>query len=88
MRERKSSKIKLRQKCTRQWYEVGTGICQDVEAAYQEIFELRTSVSSIAKELGYSIGASGTHPFSLWETQIDFGPKQVPSTFKRITASC
>jgi glutamate---cysteine ligase / carboxylate-amine ligase len=50
--------------------EVGTGICQDVEAAYQEIFELRTSVSSIAKELGYSIGASGTHPFSLWETQL------------------
>ena len=38
--------------------EVGTGICQDVEAAYQEIFELRTSVSSIANELGYSINAA------------------------------
>ena len=35
--------------------EVGTGICEDVEAAYQEIFELRTSVSSIAKDLGYKV---------------------------------
>ncbi len=50
--------------------EVGTGICHDVETAYQEVFELRTHVSKIANELGYSIGASGTHPFSLWEKQL------------------
>jgi carboxylate-amine ligase len=50
--------------------EVGTAICQNVDEAYQEIKSLRTGVSSIAKQLGYSIGASGTHPFSLWETQL------------------
>jgi len=47
--------------------EVGTAICQNVEEAYQEIKSLRTGVSKIAGDLGYSIGASGTHPFSLWE---------------------
>ena len=50
--------------------EVGTGICQNVETAFQEVFELRTSVAKIANELGYNVGASGTHPFSLWETQL------------------
>jgi glutamate---cysteine ligase / carboxylate-amine ligase len=50
--------------------EVGTAICQNADEAYQEIKSLRTGVSSLAKQLGYSIGASGTHPFSLWETQL------------------
>jgi len=50
--------------------EVGTAICQNVDEAYQEIKSLRTGVSSLANQLGYSIGASGTHPFSLWETQL------------------
>ena len=35
--------------------EVGTGICTNVETAYQEVFELRTHVSKIANELGFSI---------------------------------
>jgi len=50
--------------------EVGTGICKNVEEAFTEIIELRNGVSKIASDLGYSIGASGTHPFSLWETQL------------------
>ena len=50
--------------------EVGTAICKNVDEAYQEILSLRTGVSEIAKSLGYSIGASGTHPFSLWEKQL------------------
>jgi len=50
--------------------EVGTSICKNVDEAFNEVLELRTGVSEIAQSLGYSIGASGTHPFSLWETQL------------------
>ncbi len=50
--------------------EVGTSICTNVDQAYNEILELRTGVAAVANSLGYSIGASGTHPFSLWEKQL------------------
>ena len=50
--------------------EVGTGICANVEDAYNEIIELRNGVAHIASQLGFSIGASGTHPFSHWEKQL------------------
>ncbi len=50
--------------------EVGTSICKNVDEAFDEVLELRTGVAEIAQSLGYSIGASGTHPFSLWETQL------------------
>ncbi|HRK27182.1 MAG TPA: carboxylate-amine ligase [Chitinophagales bacterium] len=50
--------------------EVGTTICQDVEQARREIKNLRRAVSDIAEGLGLRIGASGTHPFSHWSTQL------------------
>ncbi|MEN9382610.1 MAG: hypothetical protein RI940_1493 [Bacteroidota bacterium] len=50
--------------------EVGTSICNNADEAFQEILSLRTGVSEIANGLGFSIGASGTHPFSLWEKQL------------------
>ena len=50
--------------------EVGTAVCKNIEEARHEIRTLRTGVSDIAQSLGYSIGASGTHPFSLWEQQL------------------
>jgi carboxylate-amine ligase len=50
--------------------EVGTSICNNADEAFQEIQSLRTGVSEIANGLGFSIGASGTHPFSLWEKQL------------------
>lgn len=50
--------------------EVGTTICQDVEQARREIKNLRRAVSDIAESLGLRIGASGTHPFSHWSTQL------------------
>jgi len=66
----KTLKDKIKAEMHQAVVEVGTGICQNVETAFQEVFELRTSVAKIAKDLDYSIGASGTHPFSLWETQL------------------
>ena len=50
--------------------EVGTSICYNADEAFQEILSLRSGVSEIANGLGFSIGASGTHPFSLWEKQL------------------
>jgi len=50
--------------------EVGTNICQDLDDARQQISYLRRSVSGIANDLGYKIGAAGTHPFSEWEKQL------------------
>lgn len=50
--------------------EVGTNICGDIQDARREIKHLRKSISQIANDLGYQIGAAGTHPFSKWQTQL------------------
>ena len=50
--------------------EVGTNICNDIQDAREQITHLRKSISTFAGDLGYKIGAAGTHPFSKWETQI------------------
>src|SRR5688500_13823741 len=50
--------------------EVGTDICQNVDEAYQDISILRKTISEIAGSLGFSMGAAGTHPFSLWQSQL------------------
>jgi carboxylate-amine ligase len=50
--------------------EVGTQICANIEEAREDVAMLRKTISTIAEDLGYSIGASGTHPFSKWELQL------------------
>ena len=50
--------------------EVGTDICQDIDEAYQDVSLLRKTISGIANNLGFAMGASGTHPFSHWERQL------------------
>lgn len=50
--------------------EVGTDICADVDEAYIDVSTLRKTISGIAGELGFAMGASGTHPFSHWESQL------------------
>ena len=50
--------------------EVGTDICQDVDEAFMDVSTLRKTISSIGESLGLKIGASGTHPFSHWESQL------------------
>lgn len=50
--------------------EVGTNICADIQQARAEVTHLRKTVSNIARELGFGIGAAGTHPFSMWQTQL------------------
>src|SRR6201989_294317 len=50
--------------------EVGTDICQNIDEAYNDVALLRKTISGIAGELGLWMGASGTHPFSHWESQL------------------
>lgn len=50
--------------------EVGTDICADVDEAFIDVGTLRKTISGIAEELGLWVGASGTHPFSHWESQL------------------
>lgn len=50
--------------------EVGTDICADVDEAFMDVATLRKTISGIGDELGLWIGASGTHPFSHWESQL------------------
>src|SRR5678816_3301636 len=50
--------------------EVGTDICQDIDEAFVDVSTLRNTISAIAESLGLWVGASGTHPFSHWESQL------------------
>jgi carboxylate-amine ligase len=50
--------------------EVGSSICENIEEAYKDISALRKTIHQIAGDLGFAVGASGTHPFSHWETQL------------------
>jgi carboxylate-amine ligase len=50
--------------------EVGTDVCEDIETAYKDVTLLRKTIASIAGDLGFAMGAAGTHPFSLWERQL------------------
>src|SRR6187549_980625 len=50
--------------------EVGTDICQDIDEAMMDVATLRKTISGIAGDLGLWVGASGTHPFSHWESQL------------------
>lgn len=50
--------------------EVGTEICRNVDEAYKDVSVLRKTISSIAGDLNLWVGASGTHPFSHWESQL------------------
>ncbi|MCX8019406.1 MAG: carboxylate-amine ligase [Chitinophagaceae bacterium] len=50
--------------------EVGTDICNDIDQAWQDVATLRKIISGIADELGFKMGASGTHPFSHWQSQL------------------
>ncbi|WP_132054018.1 carboxylate-amine ligase [Pseudocnuella soli] len=50
--------------------EVGTDICQNADEAFEDVANLRKTVSGIADGLGLKLGAAGTHPFSHWEKQL------------------
>lgn len=50
--------------------EVGTDICADIDEAFKDVALLRKTMGTVAGDLGFAMGASGTHPFSHWESQL------------------
>src|SRR5204862_7129095 len=50
--------------------EVGTDICKDIDEAYNDVSNLRKTISGIADRLGFDMGASGTHHISHVESQL------------------
>jgi carboxylate-amine ligase len=50
--------------------EVGTDICLNVDDAFADVSHLRKTIHEIAGSMGLSVGAAGTHPFSLWQKQL------------------
>src|SRR6202012_3347163 len=50
--------------------EVGTDICRDIHEARKDVATLRKTIAQIAADLGFRVGAAGTHPFSHWESQL------------------
>lgn len=50
--------------------EVGTDICRDINEAQKDVTNLRGNIAEIAGNMGLCVGASGTHPFSHWHSQL------------------
>ncbi len=66
----KAIKDKVKAEMHQAVVEVGTDICRNVEEAYHDVMTLRKTISEIAGDLGYWLGAAGTHPFSHWQSQL------------------
>lgn len=49
--------------------EVGTGICNNVQEAREQITFIRSKIIELARENNLLVAASGTHPFADWRKQ-------------------
>ena len=49
--------------------EIDTSICRDISELEQQLKTIRHTICTMADELGFAIGAAGTHPFSTWQSQ-------------------
>ncbi len=49
--------------------EVGTEICDDMQAARKEVVRLRSTICNLAHSNGLVVAAASTHPFSMWSRQ-------------------
>ena len=49
--------------------EVGTRICQNIDEAREDIYELRREMIKLASDHGLQLVAGATHPFADWRTQ-------------------
>jgi len=50
--------------------EAGTGICENVGQAREELARLRGTLTRLLGPDGLRIACAGTHPFSLWQEQL------------------
>jgi carboxylate-amine ligase len=52
--------------------EVGTGICENIGEAREQVRSLRRAIINLARDSGLHVGAAGTHPFADWRKQEIF----------------
>jgi carboxylate-amine ligase len=45
-------------------------VCRNIDEACEEVYKLRRTISDMANRSGLAIVASGTHPFSHWQSQL------------------
>lgn len=50
--------------------EAGTGVCENVAQAYEEVARMRASATRLLASEGLRIACAGTHPFSRWQEQL------------------
>jgi carboxylate-amine ligase len=49
--------------------EVGTRVCQNIQEAQEDLFDLRRNMIRLAEEHGLVLVAGATHPFADWKMQ-------------------
>src|SRR3954454_13791162 len=49
--------------------EIGTGVCQNIQEAKDEIRSIRQQIITLARQNGLRLAAGGTHPFAEWRNQ-------------------
>lgn len=49
--------------------EINSAICENISQAREDITSTRKRIIELAKQRGYLLGATGTHPFSRWQDQ-------------------
>ncbi len=49
--------------------EVGTRVCENIQEAQEDLFDLRRNMISLAEENGLVLVAGATHPFADWRSQ-------------------
>jgi carboxylate-amine ligase len=49
--------------------EIGTGVCETIAQAEEEIRGIRREIITLARRGGMEIAGGGTHPFALWRDQ-------------------
>ena len=50
--------------------EAGTGVCESVDQAREELARLRGTLARLLQPDGLRIACAGTHPFSRWQEQL------------------
>ena len=49
--------------------EVGTRVCQNIQEAQEDLYDLRRNMVRLAEENGLVLVARATHPFADWRSQ-------------------
>ncbi|PYV84383.1 MAG: carboxylate-amine ligase [Acidobacteria bacterium] len=49
--------------------EMGTGVCQNIKEAKEEVKQVRREMTTLAKANGLRLAAAATHPFADWRSQ-------------------